>query len=87
MLRDCSSGRAPRRAPWTGCADCTGSGGRGWATSPTPSRTHRQDRHPCPGARACPLTDAAGWVNVELTKNVAEIGLPRILHGARNAPR
>ncbi|MER7052582.1 MULTISPECIES: DinB family protein [unclassified Streptomyces] len=31
------------------------------------------------------LADVAGWVNVELTKNVAEIGLLRILHGARNA--
>ncbi|MFH9818058.1 hypothetical protein [Streptomyces sp. NPDC017230] len=31
------------------------------------------------------LVDVAGWVNVELTKNVPEIGLPRILRGARNA--
>ncbi|WP_332307045.1 DinB family protein [Thermobifida cellulosilytica] len=29
------------------------------------------------------LADVAGWVNVELTKNVAEIGLLRNLHGAR----
>ncbi|GAB3673099.1 hypothetical protein GCM10027597_08470 [Saccharopolyspora tripterygii] len=26
-----------------------------------------------------PLGDVAGWVNVELTKNVAEIGVLRIL--------
>lgn len=29
------------------------------------------------------LADVAGWVNVELTKNVAEIGLLHTLHGAR----
>jgi hypothetical protein len=29
------------------------------------------------------LANIAGWVNVELTKNVAEIGLLRNLHGAR----
>ncbi|GAA4080510.1 DinB family protein [Actinomadura miaoliensis] len=30
------------------------------------------------------LADVAGWVTVELTKNVAEVGLLRNLHGARN---
>jgi len=29
------------------------------------------------------LVDVAGWVNIELTKNVAEVGLVRNLHGAR----
>ncbi|GAA2107748.1 DinB family protein [Actinomadura alba] len=32
------------------------------------------------------LADIAGWVSVELTKNVAEIGLLRNLHGARSHP-
>lgn len=30
------------------------------------------------------LADVAGWVTVELTKNVAEVGLLRTLYGARN---
>lgn len=29
------------------------------------------------------LVDIAGWVNVELAKNVAEIGIVRHLHAAR----
>ena len=31
------------------------------------------------------LADVAGWVNIELTKNVAEIGLVRHLHGAQQS--
>lgn len=31
------------------------------------------------------LAEVAGWLNVELTKNVAEIGLVRTMYGARNA--
>lgn len=30
------------------------------------------------------MGDVAGWVNIELTKNVAEIGLLHNLHGARH---
>ncbi|MEV5548564.1 DinB family protein [Streptomyces sp. NPDC052309] len=40
-----------------------------------------------PWGQGMSLADVAGWVNVELTKNVAEIGLLRILHGARNSHR
>ncbi len=36
-----------------------------------------------PWGREQTLVDIAGWVNIELTKNVAEIGLVRNLHGAR----
>jgi hypothetical protein len=35
-----------------------------------------------PWGQDLPLVDIAGWVNVELTKNVAEIGLVRHLHAA-----
>jgi hypothetical protein len=31
------------------------------------------------------LSDVTGWLNVELTKNIAEIGFVNILYGARNA--
>lgn len=40
-----------------------------------------------PWGEGMSLADMAGWVNVELTKNDAEIGLLRIPHGARNDPR
>ncbi|MFB6555246.1 DinB family protein [Streptomyces sp. NPDC056405] len=40
-----------------------------------------------PWGEGMSLADVAGRVNVELTKNVAEIGLLRILHGARDASR
>lgn len=36
-----------------------------------------------PWGRQMTLVDIAGWVNVELAKNVAEIGIVRHLHAAR----
>jgi hypothetical protein len=39
-----------------------------------------------PWGQEQPLVDIVAWVNVELTKNVAEIGMVRHLHGARRGP-
>ncbi|WP_345637569.1 DinB family protein [Streptomyces thinghirensis] len=88
-------GHAPRLLFWPGTAEGAVDWLRGlhgqWRarlgdlTDAEPDSTDRTVT--LPWGEGMSLTDAAGWVNVELTKNVAEIGLPRILHGARNAPR
>ena len=55
----------------------------GGVTDSDPDSTHLTAQ--LPRGAGMTLGDVAGWVNVELTKNVAEIGALRILQRAREA--
>lgn len=92
-LGHCFDTGAPEREEitWPGSADAAARWLRGlkdrWLTALselTDADLDSTDRTAgLPWGAGLALVDVAGWVTVELTKNVAEIGLIRNLHGAR----